>query len=164
MPLSSTEIIERLQLEPLPLEGGYYRRNYETSQTIDLGKGYTQPLGTGIYFLLTSESFSALHWLIEDEVYHFYLGDPVELFELSSEVGLKRTVLGQGLANEQNVQYPVFKNSWHGSRLIEGGRWALLGTTMAPGFTWEDFKLGNRKELISEYPEFQKIIEELTRA
>ena len=78
MPFSYQNVLENLQLEPLPLEGGYYRRSYETEQEVDLGKGFKQPLGTAIYFLLTPDNFSALHWLEEDEVYHFYLGDPVE--------------------------------------------------------------------------------------
>ena len=162
MPSSYTDLIDRFGLEPLPLEGGYYRRSYTNDQTIDLNKGYTQPLGTGIYFLLTPESFSAFHCLAEDEVYHFYLGDPVELFELSPTLGLKRTILGQDLGDGQQVQYPVLKNSWQGSRLISGGKWALLGTTMAPGFSWEDFELGNRDQLLSEYPEHRDIIQDLT--
>ena len=163
MPFSCTEIIARLQLEPLPLEGGFFRRSYTASQKLDLGKGYQQPLGTGIYFLLQAGDFSAFHWLIEDELYHFYLGAPIELFELSPENGLKRTELGQDISRGQQVQYPVMKNRWHGSRLITGGQWALLGTTMAPGFVWEDFKLGKREQLLSEYPAHMEIILALTR-
>lgn len=164
MPSSCTELIKYLDLEPLPLEGGYFKRSYQSTQSIDLGKGYEQPLGTGIYFLLTADSFSALHRLIEDEVYHFYLGDPIELFELSPTFDLKRTPMGRDLAAGQLLQYPVLKNSWHGSRLIEGGEWALLGTTMAPGFVWEDFELGNREQLLSTYPKHKQLILELTRA
>lgn len=165
MPLSASEIIHRLELEPLAREGGFFRCTYQTNQSIDLGKGYSQPLGTGIYFLLTRESFSAFHRLIEDEIYHFYLGDPVELLELSAEKekGLRRTILGQDITAGQVLQHPVFKNSWHGSRLVEGGAWALLGTTMAPGFVWEDFELGNRDQLLSEYPEHKRTITQLTR-
>ena len=160
---SYTEVIEKLQLEPLDQEGGFYRRTYQTSQAIDLNKGFSQPLGTAIYFLLTPDDFSAFHWLDEDEVYHFYLGDPIELFELDSETGLKRTVLGQAIQEGQQVQYPVRAKRWHGSRLVTGGQWALLGTTMAPGFAWEDFKLGMREELIQDFPDHQTIIESLTR-
>ena len=163
MPISSAEVIEKLGLEPLEFEGGYYRRTFLTERTIDLDKGYSQPLGTAIFFLLTPESFSALHWLEEDEIYHFYLGNPVELFEFSNESGMKRTVLGQEISIGHSLQYPVFKHRWHGSRLVEGGEWALLGTTMAPGFVWEDFKLGKRDELISAFPEHRIIIESLTR-
>jgi uncharacterized protein len=164
MPLSCTELIKYLELEPLPLEGGYFKRSYQSSQSIDFGKGYEQPIGTGIYFLLTTDSFSALHRLVEDEVYHFYLGDPIELFELSPTLDMKRTLLGQDLVAGQQVQYTVGKNGWHGSRLIEGGDWALLGTTMAPGFAWEDFELGNRDQLLSTYPKYKQLIIELTRA
>lgn len=163
MSLSFHDVIERLELEPLELEGGYYRRTYETAHSIDLNKGYEQPLGTAIYFLVTEDSFSALHWLDEDEVYHFYMGDPVELFELTPGEGMKRTVLSHDLNKGHQVQYPVLKNQWHGSRLIDGGKWALLGTTMAPGFAWQDFKLGKKDELILEFPEHRSTIEALTR-
>lgn len=163
MPISYTDLIEKLQLEPLNPEGGYYRRSYETAQTVNLGKGYHQPAGTAIYFLLTPDTFSALHWLDEDEVYHFYLGDPVELYEFDGEGRMKRTVLGQSLENDHQLQYAVRGKRWHGSRLVLGGQWALLGTTMAPGFIWEEFKLGTREELIRQYPGHQGVIESLTR-
>lgn len=163
MTLSQDDVIKSLRLEPLPLEGGYFRRTYENQNPIDLGKGFKQPLGTAIYFLLTPDSFSALHFLNEDEVYHFYLGDPVQLYELTPEGILQETILGSRLDEGQQVQYPVYANRWHGSRLVVGGNWALLGTTMAPGFAWEDFKLGNRNELISSYPKHKQLITELTR-
>ena len=163
MLLSNTDVIDKLQLEQLPLEGGYFRRSYENPYPIDLGKGYQQPLGTGIYFLLTTDSFSALHHLIEDELYHFYLGDPVELVEIDESGTLKKTILGPDLLTGQRVQYPVLRNQWHGSRLLPGGKWALLGTTMSPGFTWEDFKLGSKEDLIKSYPTHKQLITELTR-
>lgn len=163
MILSQEDVIRSLRLEPLPLEGGFFRRTYEHKHLIDLGKGFEQPLGTAIYFLLTRESFSALHFLKEDEVYHFYLGDPVQLYELTPEGILQETILSSRLDEGHQVQYPVYANRWHGSRLVHGGNWALLGTTMTPGFTWKDFKLGNRKELIASYPEHKQLITELTR-
>ena len=163
MPFSYQDVIEKLQLEPLPLEGGYFRRSYETEQELDLGKGFKQPLGTAIYFLLTPNNFSALHWLEEDELYHFYLGDPVELFELTPNKPIKRTILGPAIDQGHQVQYPVLRKQWHGSRLIIGGQWALLGTTMAPGFSWEDFKLGERDALIQAFPDCKSTITSLTR-
>ena len=163
MSLSYQDVIERLNLEPLELEGGFYRRTYETTQSINLNKGFDQPLGTAIYFLLTEDNFSALHWLEEDEVYHFYLGDAVELYELTPGEGMKRTILSHQIDAGHQVQYPVIKHRWHGSRLAEGGKWALLGTTMAPGFAWDDFKLGKRDELIREFPKHRATIESLTR-
>ena len=163
MPISYTDVIEKLQLEPLDQEGGFYRRSYQTVETIHLREGYEQHLGTAIYFLLTPDAFSALHWLEDDELYHFYLGDPVELYELDSQTGLKRTVLGHSIQTGQQVQYPVRGKRWHGSRLLTGGQWALLGTTMAPGFVWDEFKLGKRDDLVHDFPEHQNIIESLTR-
>lgn len=163
MHISYTEVIEKLQLEPLDQEGGFFRRTYQSVETVNLREGYEQHLGTAIYFLLTPDAFSALHWLEDDELYHFYIGDPVELYELDSKTGLKQTVLGHNIMNGQQVQYPVRGKRWHGSRLVSGGQWALLGTTMAPGFAWDEFKLGKRDALIHDFPEHRTIIESLTR-
>ena len=163
MSLSCTEVIDALKLEPLPLEGGYFRSTYTSEKSVASGRGHNQPVGTAIYFLITKDNYSAIHRLKEDEIFHFYLGSPVVINELSPEEGLTKTVLGPNLAEGQVVQHRVNKNTWQGTRLIDGGEWALLGTTMAPGFAWEDFELGNRKELLSDYPEHQELILELTR-
>lgn len=163
------KIIELLGLETLENEGGLFNQTYLSNETISqevLPKRYKQdkPFGTAIYYLLTSEkdSFSAMHKLLTDEIYHFYLGDPVELVELKSDGSSRKVVLGQDILNGENVQYLVEKDVWQGSRLVEGGKWALLGTTMSPGFTEEDFVLGNRKELCSHYPEMAESIIDLT--
>ena len=120
MPFSCTDVIERLQLQALSLEGGYFKRTYECSRAIDLGKGYTQPLGSGIYFILSSESFSAFHQLIENKVYHFYSRDLVELLQLSLENGLARTLIGQDLVSGHQVQYAALKNVGVDHRLSKG--------------------------------------------
>lgn len=159
MPFSYQEIIEHLELEPLEPEGGYFRRTYEkqSSSSNDL-------LSTGIYFLLTENTFSALHRLKHDELYHFYLGDPVELCELLPNRAVKKTILGKEILDNQQVQHLVPANTWQGSQLVEGGKWALLGTTMVPGFEWNDFELGKRDKLISKYPQNESIISSLTRS
>jgi len=145
------------------MEGGYYRRSYTTKNGRDFGNGYQQPEGTAIYFLLTPDSFSALHKLVNDELYHFYMGDPVELNEFSPEGDLRTTKLGQDLDSGQLLQYPVKAGNWQGSKLVAGGAWALLGTTMSPGFSWEGFTLAKRKDLVAIYPEHEILITELTR-
>ena len=79
-----------LGLKPLPNEGGFYAESYRST---DILAGTSLPdryksdrcLGTAIYFLLTPETFSALHRLVSDEVYHFYLGDPVEALLLRED-------------------------------------------------------------------------------
>src|SRR5207245_2095434 len=90
--------------------------------------------GTAIYYLLTPDTFSALHRLPTDEVYHFYLGDPVEMLQLWPDGSGRVGTLGQDVRAGQLLQVIVPRGVWQGSRLRPGGAFALLGTTMAPGF------------------------------
>lgn len=167
---AAEELIEFLGLSPLEMEGGWYRQTYISEGKIParvLPKRYTteKPLSTSIYYLLSSApgSFSVLHRLPTDEIYHFYLGDPVEMLLLEPGGRSELIILGGDLFNGQHVQYPIPAGVWQGSRLLEGGDWALMGTTMAPGFTPGDFELGLRKELIAAYPDRKEWIVQLTR-
>jgi uncharacterized protein len=85
--LTADELIRILQLKPLPLEGGWYRETHRSSLQLPaqvLGPHYrdARSATTAIYYLLTPDTFSALHRLPADEVFHFYLGDPVEMLQL----------------------------------------------------------------------------------
>lgn len=133
--MTAQEIIQLLRLEPLEMEGGYFRQNYRNKTPWDDHK----PMSTAIYFLLTPDTYSCLHRLPNDEVYHFYLGDPVELLVLDEKGQGSVRILGSDLAAGMQVQTAVPAQAWQGSRLLPGGSWALLGTTMAPGFTDDDF-------------------------
>lgn len=155
--MTAEELIARLDLKPLPGEGGYYRETYRSAARGPDGKS----AGTAIYYLLTRDTCSLLHRLPTDEVYHFYLGDPVELLLLDSEGG-SIIALGNDLEAGQRPQFVVPAGSWQGSCLEEGGRFALLGTTMAPGFEFSDFEAADRAELIRGYPRFEAWIRRLT--
>src|SRR5687768_14866226 len=137
--ITARDIITRFNLRPLPVEGGYFAESYRSSATIPesaLPSGYSGPryFGTAIYYLLTPETFSAMHRLPGDEVFHFYLGDPVEMLQLRSDGTGERIIIGNDIAAGMRVQVPVPANVWQGSRLCDGGKFALMGTTMAPGF------------------------------
>jgi len=168
--LNADRIVEMLGLEPLPQEGGVFRKTYRSAEEIPaaaLPPRYGEPrrFATAIYYLLTDDpdSFSALHRLKTDEVYHFYLGDPVEMLLLRPDGSGDRVVLGQDLAAGQRVQFVVPAGAWQGARLGPAGHYALLGTTMAPGYEQVDFELGNREELFGGYPEQAELIRALTR-
>ena len=159
-------LIRHFRLEPLPIEGGYFRQTWSSDDLVSIpGYDAPRPAGTAIYYLLTSEpdSFSALHRLATGEMYHFYLGDPVEMLLLAEGDRGRRIILGPDLFGGQHVQYVVPRSVWQGSRLLPGGRFALLGTTMAPGFDARDFTLGRRQELLPRFPEHAALIRELTR-
>lgn len=171
MNLTPEKIIEILELEPLPIEGGMFRQTYSSAESIQkehLPQRYSthKPFGTAIYYLLTSDpnSFSALHKLPTDEIWHFYLGDPVEMFELHPDGSSQKLVLGKEISQGQTLQHVVPAGVWQGSKVIEGGEFALLGTTMAPGFMPEDYVGGNRMDLIEMYPDQEGTIRDLTRS
>jgi hypothetical protein len=165
-------LISQLELQPLPGEGGRFAETYRSAEIIpgaalpERYGGNDRTLGTAIYYLLTdeAESYTALHRLRGDEIYHFYLGDAVEMLLLFADGSNQRVCLGQDLAAGERVQFVVPAGVWQGSRLQLGGSYALLGTTMAPGFDPEDFELGGRAELMERYPAERECIRSLTRA
>ena len=164
---SAQEIIELLGLEPLEVEGGWYRELWRSNLIVEpggLGGAYpsARSLGTSIYYLLTAESVSAMHRLPSDELFHFYLGDPVQMLQLFPGGEGKVLLLGTDLAVGQRPQVLAPGMVWQGCRLAAGGRFALMGTTVAPGFEFEDFTLGRRDDLIREYPSYAELITLLT--
>ncbi|HEV7127151.1 MAG TPA: cupin domain-containing protein [Ktedonobacterales bacterium] len=166
--LDAARLIELLKLEPLPVEGGWFRQSYLAGETLAAAAApprYAGPraLGSAIYYLLYGEHFSALHRLLTDEVYHFYLGAPVELLRLYPDGSHDTTQLGPDLAAGQQVQVVVPRGVWQGSRLLVPGGFALLGTTMAPAYDPADFELGERDALLARYPRCVDRIRALTR-
>ena len=97
--LTAEEVARLLNLEPLSREGGMFRRTWQAAEN----RGGV-PLSTAIYFLLTANSYSHLHRLPSDEVYHFYCGDPVELHLLGPEGEVRKVLLGGDLAAGQVPQ------------------------------------------------------------
>lgn len=168
--LSAVRIIEYLGLQPLLIEGGHFRQSYRAAESISsdaLPARYQRDkqLCTAIYYLLTSDpdSFSALHRLPTDEIYHFYLGDPVEMLLLRPEGGSQLLQLGPDLLAGHHVQFVVPGGVWQGLRLAVGGSFALMGTTMAPGYDDDDYVGGEAEALIERYPDRVQLIRSLSR-
>lgn len=137
--MTAADVINALRLQPLEGEGGYFRQTW-----IAHGEREDCPIGTSILYLVTPESFSALHRLVHDEIFHFYLGDPCETVMIGPDGTFSEAILGHDIAAGMHVQHVVPAATWQGTRLIEGGEWALLGTTMAPGFHHSGFELATR--------------------
>ena len=166
--MTASEVIAALGLRPHPAEGGYFAETYRCDERIAAGAlperyGGGRSLGTAIYYLLSPESISAMHRLKSDEVFHFYLGDAVEQLQLFPDGTGQVVTLGTELAAGQRPQAMVPRGVWQGARLKTGGAWALLGTTVAPGFEFADYEHGRRAELVAAYPAFAAEIEKLTR-
>ena len=141
------EIIRRLNLKPLEIEGGYFRQTYRSKYAIEnKGKKQTQaennerPACTQIYYLITPSSFSHLHMLPQDEIFHFYMGDAVEMLLLCPEGSCGVKTLGTDFKKGQEPQIIVGGGTWQGAMLKKGGRFALLGTTVCPGFEYSDYR------------------------
>lgn len=162
MKTSETEaqsLIERLDLKPLPLEGGYFRETYRSDRKI----GGSKDLSTCIYFLLTADTFSAFHRLPSDEIWHFYAGDPVNLYVISEDGKLQVNRLAAEITRESAPQVVVYSGYWQAASLAEGGRFALLGCTVAPAFDFEDYEHGRREDLVKAFPQYRDEIMKLTR-
>lgn len=156
---------QKLHLEPLPQEGGFYAETYRSGIEIPAQilptHDESRSISTAIFYLLTPGTHSALHKLPGDEIYHFYLGDPVELLKLYPDGSGKVITLGQDIFKNMKLQEVVPGGTYQGARLKEGGTYALLGTTMAPGFEFEDFEPGNITELSQRYPDYEALITKL---
>lgn len=146
--MNARDVIALLELEPLEGEGGYYRQTWLSHPD----GGASRPIGTAIYYLVTPDSWSSLHRLTHDEVFHFYLGDPCDMVIYTPGGTLESEVLGPDIGQGQHVQHVVPAYAWQGTKLAPGGEWALLGTTMAPGFTTDIFELASEVS-ITDVPE-----------
>lgn len=160
MPLRPEEIIDLLQLEPLPEEGGFFRETYRAAEVMpaealparyrDRARGRSHC--TQIYFLITPRSPSLMHLVASDEVFHHYAGDPVEQLHLTLAGDASIHWIGGDLRAGHRPQVVVPRDVWQGYRVRAGGiGWSLLGCTVAPGFDWADFRIGGRDEVQSIY-------------
>jgi uncharacterized protein len=168
--MTAEDVKKLLGLAPHPREGGWFVRTYEAGELIAaeaFGDGRyagARRTGTAIYYLLEPETFSEMHRLESDEVFHFYVGDAVEMLQLTADGQGERVLIGNDLAGGHRPQVVVGRGVWQGSRLVAGGRWALLGCTVSPGFEFEDYEAGERVELCRRWPEFAEEIGALTRS
>ncbi len=166
--MTAEEIKQLLQLEAHPCEGGYFRQTWKSEEEIPLTAlpsryRSAHAAGTAIYYLLEPSTFSEMHRLSSDEIFHFYYGDPIEMLQLWPDGSSRVVRLGSDLANGVLPQLVVPKGVWQGSRLVPGGSVALIGCTVSPGFDYADYETGARAELVRDYPAVTELIEILTR-
>jgi predicted cupin superfamily sugar epimerase len=151
-----------LGLAPHPREGGWYVRTWESAEFVaaEVGERRTS---TAIYYLLEPGTFSEMHRLKSDEVFHHYLGGAVEMLQLFADGTSSRVVIGKDLEGGERPQVVVQRGVWQGSRLLGGEGFALLGCTVSPGFEFEDYESGSCEELSARWTERTELIAELTR-
>lgn len=158
--------IEKLDLKPHP-EGGYFRDTYRSEEIFEVDQlpdryQAARSFSTAIYYLLKGNQFSALHRLKSDEVWHFYVGSSL-VIHIISEVGEYSEIkLGNTLTNREVFQAVVPAGCWFGVTVNDKNSFALVGCTIAPGFDFSDFELGDRENLLKQFPQHKAIIEKLT--
>ena len=130
--LTAPEIIALLDLKPHP-EGGHYRETFRDPREVD-----GRSVGTAIYFLLGEGEQSHWHCVDAAELWHFYLGAPLEL-EIADAAGRRTVVLGPDVTAGQRPQAVVPTGAWQAARTT--GEWTLCGCTVAPGFDFAGFDL-----------------------
>lgn len=176
MPKRTAEYwIKRLRLRPHP-EGGYYRETYRSPEIIvkaHLPKRYNgkRSFATAIYFLLCGDQFSAFHRLKSDEIWHFYEGAPVSIFIIEKNGRLTTAQLGLNADEGERPQHIIWAGAWFAAALVKQNPkskiqnqklYALIGCTVAPGFDFADFEMGNCGKLCRLFPKHNALIERLT--
>ena len=164
--MTAADVIRLLDLQPHPVEGGYFRQTYRSTAVLPKSvlpdHPGDRPVSTAIYYLLKPGHVSELHVLPGDEVFHFYLGSPVTMLQLWPDGSGRKVILGPDLSAGQVPQLIVPGGVWQGTRLHDDGAFALLGCTVAPGFDFADYRNGTRAELTAKWPAFAEEIARLT--
>lgn len=159
--MNAKRLIEILSLKPLSFEGGFFRETYRSPETLETPFG-RRNLSTAIYYLLSEGEKSRLHRLRSDEVFHFYFGDTVEMFLFHEDGTSARKLLGPSADKGEEPHIVVPRGCWQGAKLKAGGKFALMGTTVSPGFDERDFETGIRGELVAAFPGNEETINLLT--
>ncbi len=158
--------IKQLNLVQHP-EGGYYRETYRSDDIIKPPARFNGPrsASTAIYYLLDDTSISAFHKISSDEIWHFYDGDALTIYVINPQGQLTSYNLGHPLHHKDTAQLQICikANQWFAAKVKSPGQFTLIGCTVAPGFDFTDFELADRKRLLTQYPQHQDIITQLTK-
>lgn len=161
------QLVNKLNLLPHP-EGGFYKEVYRSNNLISKELLSNQFSGdrsycTSIYFLLTSDNFSAFHRIKQDEIWNFYSGSPLYVHVINKQGEYTCHEIGMDPENNLFPQLVVPAGAWFASSVKNKNDFSFVGCTVAPGFDFEDFELANRDDLINQFPAHKTIITQLTR-
>jgi hypothetical protein len=160
-------LIAQLALEPHP-EGGYFREVYRSEARIRANCLPAEFMGdrnfaTSIYFLLYASNFSAFHRIRQDEIWHFYAGKTIAIHVIHPNGTYQCQPLGNDIVKGIYPQFVVKAGCWFASEMAQADSYALVGCTVAPGFSFADFELAQRASLCEDFPQHRAIITKLTR-
>lgn len=152
------------------IEGGYFAEIYKSAAIVQASQlpghfnaASSRHYCTHIYFLLEKGQFSALHRIKSDELWHFYDGEPVIIYEIETSGKLITHLLGNDPSKDEKMFTVVKAGSWFGAALADKAEFALVGCTVSPGFDYADFEMADRKKLVGEFPQYREIVDKLTR-
>ena len=146
---SVQQLIDELSLQPHP-EGGFYKEIYRSDTSVySSGVDAQRSALTCIYFLLIKDQISRFHQVKHDEVWNFYLGDPLRLIDVDG-VHVQEIFLGD-YDKHITSQYVIKANHWQAAEPI--GEYSLLGCSVAPGFEFNDFSFlkSDKKDKIKKH-------------
>lgn len=147
------------------VEGGSFKEIYRSPLTTNIqttSDDKTRNISTSIYFLLEKDQFSAFHRILSDEIWHFYTGDRLVIYEIDPAGKLTEHLLGNQPEKGESFQCVIKAGNWFASRIADGGEYALCGCTVAPGFDFRDFELADSIKLAGVYPQHEALIRQLT--
>lgn len=149
------------------IEGGWFSEVYRSTLLLDphhLPTAFTGQRNacTHIYFLLEQKGFSAFHRIQSDELWHFYDGDPLVIYEIEADGTLNEHKLGPHATKGQSFFCVIKAGNWFGSRVDDGGAYGLAGCTVSPGFDFADFEMAQKDNLIMTYPQHESLIRRMT--
>jgi predicted cupin superfamily sugar epimerase len=153
--MTADEIRSLLKLEP-NATCGFVRETYRAALAITPGGlpapfADGRPLGSALYFMVTPAAPVKLHRIRNDQLYHYYLGDPLEVLLLRGKG--ERIIVGPDLRAGHSVQLFIPGNTFHTARIIGAKRWFLGASTEWPGVVPSDVEIGNADLLTPEFPE-----------
>ena len=150
-------LIEKLNLIP-HAEGGYFRRYYQSNQYITKEDDTKRRAGSAIYYLLKKGQFSAWHCIWSDEIWHYYKGGLLEIYEIKKDGSLICHKLGDSIIyNDASYSAVIESGSIFAARLIDG-EYILTGCSLHPEFSYDDFILYKKEEMLLKYPNHASII------
>ncbi len=146
-----------LKLEPHPT-CGFVRVTFVSQEQIAPGGlpppfAEGRPAGSALYFMVTPSAPVRLHRIRNDQLYHYYLGDPIEVLMLRVDGATERAVVGPDLRAGQRVQLLIPGNTFHTARVIGRRRWFLGASTELPGVEPADVEISDVDALVAKYPD-----------
>src|SRR6266436_8810959 len=154
--LTADEVRNLLKLEP-HATCGFVRVTFMSKERIAPGGlpapfADGRPAGSALYFMVTPAAPVRLHHIRNDQLYHYYLGDPMEVLMLHENGLAEHVVVGPDLRGGQCVQLLIPGNTFHTARVIGRRRWFLGASTEWPGVERVDVEVGDIEKLAAKYP------------